>query len=190
MGYSNSKSVSTYAFGIPTNIYSVHGSIKVTQSQVGREERSACARCMAGEAKAPRVASLTQCLELVPSICQALQLLFMMVLMTQHHATGLFADLFCTPSYPRCLLPPASFVSHYRRHCLLCRLRQAMHVIPFFKNSEVIILLSQNFLNSKIKKAMVTNKIKTTIHYLAWRHLTNSSWALKFSRNLSNIYFQ
>ena len=75
MGYSNSKSVSTCAFGIPTNLYSVHGSIKVTQSQVGREERGACARCMGGEAKAPRVASLcslNQCLELVPSICHAL----------------------------------------------------------------------------------------------------------------------
>ena len=48
------------------------------------------------------------------------------------------------PGYPHCLLPPASFVSHYRRHCLLCRLRQAMHVILFFTKSEVIILLSQN----------------------------------------------
>ena len=45
MGYGHSKSVSTYAFGIPTNLFSVHGSIKVTQCQVGREE---CVRVVRG----------------------------------------------------------------------------------------------------------------------------------------------
>ena len=65
MGYSNSKSVSTYVFGIPTNLYSVHGNIKVTQCQVGREEnRRVRTR---GEEKTPRVASLSQCLELMPT---------------------------------------------------------------------------------------------------------------------------
>ncbi len=90
MGYSNSKSVSTYAFGIPTNnLYSVHGSINQSDSVSARyeEKRSAC---MGGKAKAPkRVAGLNQRLELVPSICQneALQLPFMIVL-THHHVTG------------------------------------------------------------------------------------------------------
>ncbi len=49
MGYSNSKSVSTYVFGITTNLYSVHGNIKVTQCQVGREEESACAHGRRGK---------------------------------------------------------------------------------------------------------------------------------------------
>ena len=86
MGYNNSKSVSTYAFGIPTNnLYSVHGSIYQRDAVSARyeEKRSSVARCMGGEAKAPRrVVGLNQCLELVPSNCQneALQLLFMMVL--------------------------------------------------------------------------------------------------------------
>jgi hypothetical protein len=95
MGYSNSKSVSSYAFGIPTDLYSIHGSIKVTQCQVVGRERRGGERTVhgrrrgGGEAKAPRVAGLplNRCLELVPSICQreALQLLFMVVL--THHAT-------------------------------------------------------------------------------------------------------
>ena len=97
MGYSNSKSVSSYAFGIPTNLYSIHGSNKVTQCQVvGREEEKsaravhgwAVARTAARQRHLARVAGLlNQCLELVPSICQreALQLLFMVVL--THHAT-------------------------------------------------------------------------------------------------------
>ena len=39
MGYSNSKSVSSYAFGVPTNLHSIHGSIKVTQYQVAGKRR-------------------------------------------------------------------------------------------------------------------------------------------------------
>ncbi len=57
VGYSNSKSVSTYVFGITTNLYSVYGNIKVTQCQVGREEESACVHGRRGK-------GLNQCLEL------------------------------------------------------------------------------------------------------------------------------
>ena len=39
MGYSNSKSVSTYAFGIPTNnVYSVHGGIYQSDAVSARWE--------------------------------------------------------------------------------------------------------------------------------------------------------
>ena len=48
MGYSNSKSVSTYAFGIPTNnVYSVHGGIYQSDAVSARweeEKRSAVHR--------------------------------------------------------------------------------------------------------------------------------------------------
>ena len=99
---------------------------------------------MGGKAKAPkRVAGLNQRLELVPSICQneALQLLFMMMLT---HAPSFmrlvnvwWASSQRTSFVPRAVRadkPPASFVSHYRRHCLLRRIRQAMHVVVLLFN--------------------------------------------------------
>ena len=70
MGHSSSKSVSTYAFGIRTNLFSVHGSIKLTQCQVGREDNRRVrtrGAWLGGEEKTPRVASLSQCLELMPT---------------------------------------------------------------------------------------------------------------------------
>ena len=123
MGYSNSKSVSTYVFGIPTNLYS----FIMVISKWRREEKSACVRAWAARQRhrgwQAWINASSWCLLSTRGKHRSCSSWWCGSTLRLASSAWASSRTCLVPQVVRAdkpaFHPPASFVSHYRRHRLL-----------------------------------------------------------------------